>query len=88
MVKVTVEVPEKSAEAVRKMVRASEAGLAAIRSGKPLNFAEWERRAASNASEVERDMVRRLLRGLYIDAPHVKVDGRLFAQIGRYPASY
>jgi len=33
-------------------------------------------------------MVRRLLRGLDIDAAHVKVDGCLFARVGRYPATY
>jgi hypothetical protein len=88
MGKVTVEVPEELAEAIRHVAQELEAGLATIRSGKPLDFAELERRAASSASEVERDMVRRLLRGLDIDAAHVKVDGRLFAQVGRYPATY
>jgi hypothetical protein len=32
--------------------------------------------------------VRRLLRGLDVDAPHVRVYGRLHARVGRYPATY
>jgi hypothetical protein len=71
MPKVTIEVPQELAEAVSKVAAELEAGLAAIRSGKPLDFAEWERRAAASASEVEREVVRRLLRGLDVDAPHV-----------------
>jgi hypothetical protein len=88
MAKVTVEVPEELAEAIRKVAREMEAGLTAIHSGKPLDFAELERRAASSASEVEREVVRRLLQGLDLDVPHVKVDGHLFARVGRYPATY
>lgn len=88
MPKVTIEVPKELAEAVSKVAAELEAGLAAIRSGKPLDFAEWERRAAASASEVEREVVRRLLRGLDVDAPHVRVDGRLHARVGRYPARY
>jgi hypothetical protein len=88
MPKVTIEVPKELAEAVSKVAAELEAGLAAIGSGKPLDFAEWERRAAASAAEVERAMVRRLLRGLDVDAPHVRVDGRLHARVGRYPATY
>ena len=88
MPKVTIEVPQELAEAVSKVATELEAGLAAIRSGKPLDFAELERRAAASASEVERDMVRRLLQGLDVDAAHVRVDGRVHARVGRYPATY
>lgn len=88
MAKVTIEVPEELAEAVSKVAAELEAGLAAIGSGKPLDFAEWERRAAASVSELERDVVRRLLRGLDIDAAHVRVDGRLHARVGRYKATY
>ncbi|MCI0570620.1 MAG: ISKra4 family transposase [Myxococcaceae bacterium] len=88
MPKVTVEVPEELAEAVRKLVKDMEAGVAEIRSGRPLDFAALERRAAASAAEVEREVVRRLLRHLDIDASRVRVDGRLHARVGRYPSTY
>jgi hypothetical protein len=49
MPKVTIEVPEELVEAVSKVAAELEAGLAVIRSGKPLDFAELERRAAASA---------------------------------------
>jgi hypothetical protein len=91
MPKVTIDVPEGFEDAVKALeetLKRAQAGVAGAKAGDMAAFdAAWQ---AVNAGveETERQMKRRLLRALDIDAPRVLVEGKPYARVGRYTAPY
>lgn len=91
MPKVTIEVPEGFEDVVKQWeqtLRGAQKGVEGAQAGDMSAFdAAWQSvNAGVEASE--RELKRRLLRVLDVDAPQVLVDGKPYARVGRYEASY
>lgn len=91
MPKVTIEVPEGFEEVVRQLeqtLQRAQKGVEGGRAGDMAAFDEAWQSVNADAEESERQMKRRLLRALDLDAARILVDGRPYARVGRYEATY
>ncbi|HEX8704376.1 MAG TPA: hypothetical protein VF815_36430 [Myxococcaceae bacterium] len=91
MAKVTIEVPEGFEEVVKELeqtLQRAQKGVEGAQAGDMAAFdAAWQG-VNAGVEESERQMKRRLLRVLDIDAPQVLIDGKRYARVGRYEATY
>lgn len=89
MVKVTLEVPEEVAEKLRTMEAKLKATVAAAQEGAAELDVDGALAAVDEAVDATGlEMKRRVLQGLDTDAPRVLIDGKAYARVGRYPATY
>jgi hypothetical protein len=89
--KVTIEVPEGFEEVVKHLeqtLQRAQQGVEGARAGDMAAFDEAWQSVNADVEESERQMKRRLLRALELDAPRILVDGKPYARVGRYEASY
>ena len=91
MPKVTIEVPEgfeDSVKALEETLKSAQKGVVGAGAGDLAAFdAAWQA-VNSGVEETERQLKRRLLRELDVDAARVLIQGELYARVGRYPATY
>jgi hypothetical protein len=91
MPKVVLEVPEGFEDAVKALeetLQRAQTGVAGAKTGDMAAFdGAWES-VNAGVEETERQMKRRLLRVLDIDAPRVLIQGEPYARVGRYAATY
>jgi hypothetical protein len=89
MVKVTLEVPEEVAEKLRTLEAKLKATVAAAQEGTAELDVDGALAAVDEAVDATGlEMKRRVLQGLDMDAPRVLIDGKAYARVGRYPATY
>lgn len=92
MPKRTIEIPEGMelfGDAVETMLRRlKDFEAAATKEGAPVNFTEFEKAIDASASTAQRDMKRRALQCLDLDAKQVFVDGAPWRRVGREEAEY
>jgi hypothetical protein len=91
MPKVTIEVPEGFEEVVKQLeqtLQRAQKGVEGAQAGDMGAFdAAWQG-VNAGVEESERQLKRRLLRVLDVDASQVHIDGKLYSRVGRYEASY
>ncbi len=91
MPKVTIEVPEGFEEVVKELeqtLQRAQKGVEGAQAGDLAALdAAWQS-VNAGVEESERQMKRRLLRVLDVDAPRVLIDGEPHARVGRYTATY
>jgi hypothetical protein len=91
MPKVTIEVPEGFEEVVKQLeqtLQQAQKGVEGAYAGDMEAFDTAWQSVNAGVEESERQMKRRLLRVLDMDAPHVLINGKLHKRVGRYEASY
>ena len=90
MPKVTIEVPDGFEEAVKALeetLKRAQTGVEGAKAGDIAAFdAAWEA-VNEGVEETERQMKRRLLRALDIDAARIRIEGILYARVGRYAST-
>lgn len=88
---IVIEIPEELkavGEAVEAPVRQIEATWRSTRGGQALAYAEIEQQLAAGAAAIERAGHQTVLQGLDVDQPRVRIEGKVYAQVGRYGATY
>jgi len=75
-------------EAMRAMVTRVTAAKRAAADGRAVDYAVLEREVGEQARSVERGAHQALLQALDIDAPRVKIDGKVYARVERGPGPY
>ena len=91
MPKVTIDVPEGFEEVVKQLeqtLRQAQKGVEGAQAGDMAAFDTAWQSVNAGVEESERQMKRRLLRVLDVDAPQVLIDGKPYARVGRYAATY
>jgi hypothetical protein len=91
MPKFTIELPDDCADLVavlEKVAKEIHAATPETRGGRAVDFAKFEGKVEQIVGELERETIRRLLQRLDVDAPQVRIRGRLHTQVGRYEAPY
>jgi hypothetical protein len=91
MPKVTIDVPEGFEEAVKALEETLQRAQVGVEGAKAGDMAAFDAAWAGvnvGVEETERQMKRRLLRALDLDAPRLLVDGQPYTRVGRYPATY
>jgi hypothetical protein len=91
MAKVTIEIPDDVVDLASHLERvASElsAAMPKVDAGATVDTAAFGRAVEASVAGLEREMARRFLQGLDIDARHVFIGGKRHARVGRHQASY
>ena len=91
MPKVTIEVPEGFEEVVKQLeqtLQGAQKGVEGAQAGDMAAFDTAWQSVNAGVEESERELKRRLLRVLDVDAPQVLIEGKRYARVGRYEASY
>lgn len=91
MPKVTIEVPEGFEEVVKQLeqtLQGTQKGVEGAQAGDMAAFDTAWQSVNAGVEESERQLKRRLLRVLDVDAPQVLIDGKLYSRVGRYEATY
>lgn len=88
---IVLEIPEELkavGEAVEAMVTQIEAAWRSTSGSQAVAYAEIEEQLAAGAAAIERAGHQAILQGLDVDQPHVRIDGKVYAAVGRYEAAY
>ncbi len=88
---IVLEIPEELkavGEAVEALVRQIEATWRSTRGGQAVAYAEIEQQVAAGAAAIERTGHQAILQGLDVDHRRVRIDGKTYARVGRYAATY
>ena len=89
--KIVIEVPDDVADMAdlfeRFAVEMSKA-TPATHGGRAVDYGKFEKAVEDSVGGLEREVHRRLLQRLDIDQPRVFIEGKVFARVGRYEASY
>jgi hypothetical protein len=91
MPKVTIEVPEGFEEVVKQLEQTLQRAQKGVEGAKAGDLEAWDaawQSVNAGVEESERQMKRRLLRVLDLDAPEVLINDKLHKRVGRYEASY
>lgn len=85
---VSIEVPREWADAVKKFIADVDGAKPAIRGGRAVDYAAFERSVEASAAELEKDAHRRFLQELDVDAERLVIHGKTHARVGRYESTY
>src|SRR5262245_18961966 len=88
---IVLEIPDELkavGEAVEAMVSQIEAAWRSTAGSQALAYAEIEAQLAAGAAAIERAGHQAVLQGLDVDRPRVRIDGKVYAAVGRYAATY
>ena len=88
---IVLEIPEELkavGEAAAAMVNQIEAAWRSTGGGQAVAYGEIEAQLAAGAAAIERAGHQAVLRGLDVDQPHVRIEGQVYAAVGRYAATY
>ncbi|MCK8504247.1 MULTISPECIES: ISKra4 family transposase [Myxococcus] len=91
MPKVTIEVPEgfeDSVKALEETLERAQKGVVGASTGDLAAFDTAWQAVNAGVEETERQLKRRLLRGLDVDAARILIEGEPYARVGRYAARY
>jgi hypothetical protein len=91
MPKVTIEVPEGFEEVVKELeqtLQHAQKGVEGAKAGDMAAFDTAWQGVNAGVEESERQLKRRLLRVLDVDAPQILIDGKTYSRVGRYEATY
>jgi len=88
---IVLEIPEELkavGEAVEAMVNQIAAAWRSTGGSQAVAYAEIEEQLAAGAAAIERAGHQAILQGLDVDQPRVRIDGKVYAAVGRYAATY
>jgi hypothetical protein len=88
---IVLEIPDELkavGEAVAAMVTQIEAAWRSTEGSQAVAYAEIEAQLAAGAAAIERAGHQAVLQGLDVDQPRVRIDGTVYAAVGRYTATY
>ena len=88
---IVLEIPEELkavGEAVEAMVNQIAAAWRSTGGSQAVAYAEIEAQLAAGAAALERAGHQAILQGLDVDQPRVRIDGKVYAAVGRYAATY
>ena len=88
---IVLEIPEELkavGEAVAAMVTQIETAWRSTSGSQAVAYAEIEAQLAAGAAAIERAGHQAILQGLDVDQPRVRIDGQVYAAVGRYKAAY
>ena len=88
---IVLEIPEELkavGEAAAARVNQIEAAWRSTGGSQAVAYAEIEAQLAAGAAAIERAGHQAVLQGLDVDQPHVRIDGQVYAAVGRYAATY
>jgi hypothetical protein len=91
MPKVTIEVPEGFEEVVKELEQTLQRAQKGVEGGQAGDMAAFDtawQAVNAGVEESERQLKRRLLRVLDVDAAQILIDGKRYARVGRYEATY
>ncbi len=91
MPKVTIEVPEGFEEVARQLEQTLQRAQKGVEGAKVGNLGAWDaawQSVNAGVEESEREMKRKLLRELDVDAPEILINGKVHRRVGRYEARY
>ena len=76
------------AESMQDLVDSTVAAVRSNSGGRAVDYAATERAIAERTATIERAAHTEVLRSLDVDAPRIRVRGKLFARLGREPGTY
>jgi hypothetical protein len=88
---IVLEIPEELkavGEAVAAMVTQIETAWRSTSGSQAVAYAEIEAQLAAGAAAIERAGHQAILQGLDVNQPRVRIDGQVYAAVGRYEATY
>jgi len=88
---IVLEIPDELkavGEAVEAMVDQIAAAWRSTGGSQAVAYAEIEAQLAAGAAAIERAGHQAILQGLDVDQPRVRLDGKVYAAVGRYAATY
>src|SRR5262245_40282351 len=88
---IVLEIPDELkavGEAVAAMVNSIATAWRSTGGSQAVAYAEIEAQLAAGAASIERAGHRVILQGLDVDQPRVRIEGKAYAAVGRYAATY
>jgi hypothetical protein len=88
---IVLEIPEELkavGEAMAAMVTQIAAAWRSTGGSQAVAYTEIEEQLAAGAAAIERAGHQAILQGLDVDQPRVRIDGKVYAAVGRYEAAY